>query len=144
MANLKIINASHMRIFTRCEHCNFIMKTSADSLYYLVECPKCQKDFICRKYTKPDRPTEINSKNLPALNKVDDFEKIEKLSNQASAIIILSAMIFIPYQIGRTNDISPLFYTTIIIINTLAIKALLSFLKKIIKNQNIIISKIEK
>ena len=119
------------------------MKTSADSLYYLVECPKCRKDFICRKYTKPNKPTEINSKHLPSFNKVDDFEKLEKLSDYVIAVIILSAMVLVPFQIGRTNNISPLFYTTLIIINSLAIKALLTFLKRIIKNQNEIIRKMQ-
>lgn len=50
MSSLKIINSPHSRIMTQCEHCQHIMKTPADALYYLVECPSCFKDFVVKRY----------------------------------------------------------------------------------------------
>ena len=50
MASLKIINSPHSRIMTQCSHCNHIMRTPADALYYLVECPMCLKDFVVKRY----------------------------------------------------------------------------------------------
>ena len=59
MHGLKIINSQHSRIMTQCEHCQHVMKTTADTLYYLVECPRCFKDFVVRRFQEVESRAKV-------------------------------------------------------------------------------------
>jgi hypothetical protein len=67
MHTLKIINSSDSRIITQCTHCKHVMRTPADALYYLVECPMCFKDFIAKRYSDtevsiPEQVRQVSAK----------------------------------------------------------------------------------
>ena len=80
MSGLKIINSPNARIITQCEHCSHIMKTTADTLYYLVECPACFRDFIVKRFQEPvqkviqkAKPNHIRISNNTKINHPDDI-----------------------------------------------------------------------
>ena len=82
MANLKIINSPTSRIMTQCPHCQHVMKTSADTLYYLVECPSCTKDFVVRRFREIKKNiTNTSLKNTASVSHTNDAREEAFIKN---------------------------------------------------------------
>ena len=98
MNELKILNSPHARILTQCEHCDHVMKTTADSLYYLVGCPKCFRDFIVHRYKSPapivSQPVEKKVEKK-ALEVRDENEKFIRAVYDLSWPVYNTGLIFI-------------------------------------------------
>ena len=112
MSSLKIINSPHSRIMTQCDHCQHLMKTTADALYYLVECPNCFKDFIVKRYREAKSiapPQRENSSVMTSssINVSDDafIRAVYKLSWPIYKFIIAIFFVSIPFTYGLNGDI---------------------------------------
>ena len=112
MASLKIINSPNSRIFTQCEHCHHVMKTSADALYYLVECPSCFKDFIVKRYKEAAIKTRqqvqhVKQKVSSSTNISDEtfIKTIYKYSWPVYKLAIACSLVFGTFSFGFNGDI---------------------------------------
>lgn len=113
MSSLKIINSPHSRIMTQCEHCQHIMRTPADALYYLVECPSCFRDFVVKRYKEAALKTrqqvqQVRAKVSSSTNVSDEafIKAIYSLSWPIYKLIIGSCLVGGTFAYGFTNNIS--------------------------------------
>ena len=112
MSSLKIINSPNSRIMTQCDHCNHVMRTPADALYYLVECPKCLKDFIVKRYKEAAYKTQqhvqqVRQKVVSSTNVSDEafIKAIYKLSWPIYKLTVACALVFGTFAFGFNGDI---------------------------------------
>lgn len=127
MSSLKIINSPHSRIITQCDHCQHVMRTPADALYYLVECPSCLKDFIVKRYKEAADRTrrqvqQVRQKVVSSTNVSDEafIKAVYKLSWPVYKLSVASALVFGTFSFGFNGNISiPLWSAGSIIAMTL-------------------------
>ena len=112
MPSLKIINSPHSRIMTQCEHCQHVMRTPADALYYLVECPSCFKDFVVKRYKEAALRTrqqvqQVRAKVASSTNVSDEafIKAIYALSWPVYKFTIASCLVGGTFIFGFTNDL---------------------------------------
>ena len=113
MSSLKIINSPNARIMTQCDHCHHVMRTPADALYYLVECPSCLKDFIVKRYKEAAVKTrqhvqQVRQKMAESTNVSDEafVKAIYKLSWPVYKLSLAIALVFGTFSFGFNGDIS--------------------------------------
>ncbi len=119
MSSLKIINSPNSRILTQCDHCQHVMRTPADALYYLVECPSCFKDFIVKRYKEAGDKTrhqfqEVRQKVASTANVSDEafIKAVYQLSWPVYKFSIALSLVFGTFTFGFNGDIRILIWCT--------------------------------
>ena len=112
MHGLKIINSPNSRIFTQCDHCDHVMKTTADALYYLVECPSCFKDFVVKRYKRASFKTneqvqKVKEKVVASTNISDEafIRTVYNMSWPVYKIGIAFSLAFGTFSFGLNSSI---------------------------------------
>ena len=113
MSSLKIINSPHSRIITQCDHCQHLMRTPADALYYLVECPSCFKDFVVKRYKEAAPRTkkqvqQVRAKVQSSTNVTDEafIKAIYALSWPVYKFTIASCLVGGTFAYGFTSNLA--------------------------------------
>ena len=118
MAELRILNSPNARIFTACDHCSFVMKTTADSLYYLVECPNCAKDFICTRYKAPKAIEKKAAQRKPVTSYQTEMISIQtarKYTRHIYEYTVIGLFAVNTFFIGLTNEYRVLIWSLVLL-----------------------------
>lgn len=120
MSSLKIINSPHSRIITQCDHCQHVMRTPADALYYLVECPSCFKDFVVKRYKEAALKTrqqvqQVRAKVQSSTNVSDEafIKAIYSLSWPIYKFATASCLVGGTFAYGFTSNLAIPFWAAL-------------------------------
>ena len=145
MSQLRILNSPNARIYTECEHCSHVMKTTADSLYYLVECPNCANDFICTRYKPRQQKVEVSfSKADPYHRERNFLQTNRKYARNIYEFTVISVFAVNTFFIGLTNDFRILIWSLIFLFFLYVIQFLVNMGLDIQERQFEILQKLER